>query len=142
VHDPSGQHREQLDPRRLCHGLDDNKDLAESPVPRDYTDNPAGLLTWRTAFVTVRARMSSKSADLYQLPPTAGRGRLLSYREAGERSGLGERYMQRLAQEGRIAVHRLSPRKVRIAEADLDEYIASCRREAFARDASARRRAS
>lgn len=86
--------------------------------------------------------MKSKSADLYQLAPARSRGRLLTYRQAGERSGLGERYMQRLAQEGKIAVHRLSPRKVRIAEADLDEYIESCRRDAFAKQPCTNRRAS
>ena len=55
--------------------------------------------------------------------PKRTRGRLLTFREAGEITGLGERFMRRLATERRIPTYRLSPRKVRLAEQDVDDYL-------------------
>ena len=50
-------------------------------------------------------------------------GRLLTMRQAGESTGLGERFIRRLVQERRIASYKLGG-KVRVGAADLDEYIA------------------
>jgi excisionase family DNA binding protein len=58
------------------------------------------------------------------LMDTKNRGRLLTYWEAGELfPALGERFIQRLVREKRIPVYRLSPRKVRVAEQDLLDWI-------------------
>ena len=60
------------------------------------------------------------------------RGRLLTIDAAGEVSGLGARFIRRLVQERDLASHKLRGR-VMIAEADLADYVESCRRHPIAR---------
>lgn len=55
--------------------------------------------------------------------------RLLTIREAGEESGLGARFIRRLVEEQDIASYKLRG-KVMVSEADLMDYIESCRRDA------------
>lgn len=59
------------------------------------------------------------------------RGALLSLREAGEKSGLGERFMVRLVHERRIPSYKIGGKR-RIAEEDLANYIEGHRVEAVA----------
>lgn len=54
--------------------------------------------------------------------------RMLSAREAGEVTNLGERFIRRLIQERRIPFHKLG-RNVRISERDLADWLAKHRRE-------------
>ena len=54
----------------------------------------------------------------------------MTLREAGERSGLGERFIRRLVQERRIPSYKIGGKR-RIAEEDLDKYIEQCRTEAM-----------
>jgi excisionase family DNA binding protein len=60
------------------------------------------------------------------------RGKLLSLREAGEQSGLGLRFMERLVEERRIASYKIGGKR-RIAEADLEAFIEAHRSERFDR---------
>jgi excisionase family DNA binding protein len=66
------------------------------------------------------------------------RGRLLTVRQAGEESGLGERYVRRLVSEGRIPVYRW-PNKVRVSEADLEAFVEQARQEPVPSPATAPR---
>jgi len=53
-------------------------------------------------------------------------GRLLSVEEAATRLGTPVRFVRRLVQERRIPFHKVG-RYVRIAEADLDDFVAAGR---------------
>jgi excisionase family DNA binding protein len=54
---------------------------------------------------------------------------LLTVDQVAERLGTTVRFVRRLIAERRIPYHKVG-RHVRIAEADLDAYISTCRREA------------
>jgi excisionase family DNA binding protein len=56
------------------------------------------------------------------------RGVLWTLREAGERSGLGERFIRRLVQERRIPSYKIGGKR-RVAQEDLDSFIEECRTE-------------
>jgi excisionase family DNA binding protein len=70
--------------------------------------------------LTVVPKYKSRAGDEPEGAPTP----FLTAAEAGDYTSLGERYMRRLVNERRIRFYKLSPRKLRFAKKDLDEFIA------------------
>jgi len=54
---------------------------------------------------------------------------MLTVKQAGELSGLGERFVRRLVDERRMPFHRVAGTRIRIAESDLEALIESGRCE-------------